>query len=102
MTLNERALLTEVISIVRKDRERRSRWRKFGSFLNKLFVALITGFLVALTSGWMFMLAVGVIHDHWLPQVPTLGYWWAVLIAWLLSSALSRTPTSTKKEGSAS
>jgi hypothetical protein len=100
-TLNQQALFAEMLTIVRKDRARRSRWRKLGSFLGALFGALALGFLNALSSGWAFMLAVGVVHAEWLPQVPTLGYWWSVLIAWLLRWALTHTPSSTKKEGSA-
>lgn len=97
--MDQRALFAEMLTIVRKDRQRRSRWRKFGAFLGKLLTALLTGFLRALSCGWGFMLAVGVIHAEWLPQVPTLGFWWAVLIAWLLRWALSQASASSKKDG---
>lgn len=36
-------------------------------------------------NGWLFMLAVDVAHDHWIPQLPTIGYPWATLLAALLS-----------------
>lgn len=84
MTTDQRALFAEFTDVIRRDRARRSRWRKFGTFLSKLFTALLTGFMSALVGGWMLMLAVAVAHDHWIPQLPTIGYWWAVLIFFLL------------------
>lgn len=40
--------------------------------------------LSALLFGWLFMLAVGVVHHEWWPAVPTIGYWWAVLFTALM------------------
>lgn len=40
-------------------------------------------------TGWMFMLAVGVIHHEWIHKLPTLGYWWSVIIAGLLRAAFT-------------
>lgn len=94
---DQRALGADLLAIIRRDKARRSRRDKLGKFFGALLQALITGFLTALLCGWMFMLAVDVIHSEWLPQVPTLGYWWAVLIAWLLRSSLS-TAASAKSE----
>lgn len=45
--------------------------------------------LHALFGGWMLMLAVGVAHHDWVPGLPTIGYWWAVLLVWLLQGAFS-------------
>lgn len=42
----------------------------------------------SLLAGWALMLAVGVIHHEWIEQCPTIGYWWAVVLAFLLRSAL--------------
>jgi hypothetical protein len=96
--MNQTTITGELLDVLRRDRLRRSRWRRFGTFLGRLATALLSGFVSALLSGWTFMLAVGAIHQHWLPQVPTLGYWWAVLIAWLLRSSLSAvSPTKTAK-----
>ncbi len=47
----------------------------------------------ALAQGWALMLAVGIIHSEWIPALPTIGYWWAVLIVFLLSGSFSRTRT---------
>jgi hypothetical protein len=88
---DQRALGADLLAIIRRDRARRSRWKKFGEFLGKLLTALVAGFLTALINGWLFMLAIGVIHEHWVSALPTLGFWWSVLISWLLRSALSST-----------
>jgi len=42
----------------------------------------------SLAAGWALMLAVGVIHHEWIAQCPTIGYWWAVLLALLIRMAL--------------
>jgi hypothetical protein len=83
-SIGNRAVLDELMNIARRDRARRSRWRKFGSFLGKLIQSLLTASLTSMLGGWLLMLAVEVAHDHWIPQLPTIGYWWAVLIYFLL------------------
>lgn len=35
-------------------------------------------------GGWIFMLLVGIVHNDWMPTVPTTGYWVSVLIVFLL------------------
>jgi len=45
-------------------------------------IALSAG--AAMGLGWIFMLTVGVIHAEWLPMLPTIGYWWAVIIIGLI------------------
>lgn len=49
--------------------------------------------MVAPLRGWAFMLIVGLIHGSWWPQVPTIGYWPAVVIAGGLASVLETTTT---------
>jgi len=51
----------------------------------------------AFSGGWMLMLAVGIAHAHWLPALPTIGYWWAVLIVTLMRGVFSRTPVTKDK-----
>lgn len=63
------------------------------------FIAAVLGSLVvtavaSMLGGWMFMLAVGVAHHEWLPGLPTIGYWWAVLLTWLIRSAALSAPAS--------
>jgi hypothetical protein len=93
---DQRALGSELLGIIRRDQARRSRRAKLGKFLTTLFQTLLTGFLVALLQGWLFMLAVGVAHAHWMPQIPTIGYWWAVLF-WALMPSLG--PSRSKQDG---
>ncbi len=52
-------------------------------------VSIPANALMALWGGWMLMLAVGVAHDQWTPTLPTIGYWWAALIVWLLQGAFT-------------
>jgi Na+-driven multidrug efflux pump len=63
-------------------------------FLATAIGSLIVSAVVSLLGGWMFMLAVGVAHHEWLPGLPTVGYWWAVLITWLIRSAALTAPSS--------
>jgi hypothetical protein len=44
--------------------------------------------LLSVYGGWMFMLAVGIVHHEWIPACPTIGFWWSVLLASLIRSAL--------------
>lgn len=52
-------------------------------------VSIPVNAVLALFGGWMLMLAVSVAHDHWVPALPTIGYWWAALLVWLLQGAFS-------------
>lgn len=87
---------TELLDIVRKDRARRTRRQKLRTFFEKLFQGALTSAVFSLMNGWMLMLAVGVVHAHWWPAVPTIGYWWAVLIVWLLNGVFSARQTKAK------
>jgi hypothetical protein len=87
---DQRALGADLLNIIRRDRARRSRRAQIGKFFGKFFESLLIGFLIALLQGWLFMLAVGVVHAHWIPQVPTIGFWWSVLIWTLLPSTATR------------
>lgn len=92
----ERAWATELASIIRRDRARRSRAKRFGKFLADFLGGQIALALTALVNGWMLMLAVAVAHEHWITQLPTIGYWWAALITWLLQRG---TGAAAKKDG---
>lgn len=39
----------------------------------------------AIVGGWLLMLTVGVIHGEWLPMMPTLGFWSALKVSFMLS-----------------
>jgi hypothetical protein len=88
------ALQGELLGIVRRDRVRRQRRRKFGEFFVDFLGSLLGNALHALLQGWMLMLAVGVVHEQWLRSVPTIGYWWAVLLVWLLRGTFTAAPRS--------
>jgi predicted MFS family arabinose efflux permease len=94
MTTMNHTFAAELAGLVRKDRQRRSRRRRIGEFLGNLIAAQIGVALGALLGGWLFMLAVGVAHAHWIPQLPTIGYWWSALIIWLLPTGAHRTSKS--------
>lgn len=49
--------------------------------------------LMALLGGWSLMVAVGVAHGEWIRQLPTIGYWWAVLIVFLLQGSFATIDT---------
>jgi hypothetical protein len=80
-------LLGDMVRKQRRKNQRRDATRKFTKAFLK---ALLLGLLNSALGGFWFMLAVGVIHHEWLPELPTLGYWWSVLIAYLLRVALIR------------
>lgn len=67
----------EIIDLVkdgRRYREKRSKWEQFW------IGVCIRLFVIAPLDGWLFMVAVGVIHAEWWPAVPTIGYWWSTLL----------------------
>jgi hypothetical protein len=70
----------EAVRLLQKGRRAEQR----GKALKGCLAALATAALLSLLKGWLFMLAVGVIRAHWIPQCPTVGYWWAVLVMLLL------------------
>lgn len=41
-----------------------------------------------LLTGWAFMMAVGVVHHEWISACPTIGFFWACLIAFFIRLAL--------------
>lgn len=56
-------------------------------FLIRFVIEMIANGLLAALGGLWLMLAVAVAHDHWVSGLPTLGYWWAFLIVFLLQGA---------------
>ena len=86
----------ELLDLVRKDRARRSRRERLGKFATNLLGSLLGNALQAFLQGWMFMLGVGVVHAEWWSSVPTIGYWWAVLVVYLLKGVFSATQSKAK------
>jgi hypothetical protein len=79
---------TNAARLIRKGRRAEQR----GKALTGCITSLLTSALAGLMGGWMPMLAVGVAHIHWIHALPTIGYWWAVLLVVLLRGVFSRTP----------
>lgn len=63
--------------------------RKRNQAIRKAIVGTLTNWIGCLYSGWMLMLAVGVAHAEWIRVLPTIGYWWAVLLVLLLRGVFS-------------
>lgn len=82
---------TEAMRLIQKGRRAETR----GKVAKGCVTSIITSTLTYLFRGWMVMLAVGIIHAEWLPNLPTLGYWWAVAIVALLSGTFSVIPPKT-------
>lgn len=51
------------------------------------FAAAFANTLLTMFGGMTFMFAVGVVHHEWWPAVPTIGYWWSVLLVYLIRSS---------------
>jgi hypothetical protein len=76
-------------------RGRRSERRR--EVLTGCLTGLVTGALTGLIKGWLFMLTVGVAHAEWVPMLPTIGFWWSVLLMVIMPSLGG---TSSKKDDS--
>lgn len=98
MTGERQAFMDSLSDVVRRDQTRRERRKKIRTATGKAAQFLILAAVMWALRAWVFMLAVAVIHDHWLPNVPTLGFWWAGLIIWLIRGALEQTSKSKKTE----
>jgi hypothetical protein len=96
--ITEREGMRLLADIVRKEKRQRQRREAAGKFGQAFARWLFTFTSTCLMTGLWLMLAVGVIHHEWIPQCPTLGYWWSVLLAYLLQVSLTRaTPPSKTK-----
>lgn len=82
----------ELARLARKGRRAEQRGKAATGCLSALVLIVLS----ALQGGWYLMLAAGVIHAEWIHQLPTLGYWWAVLIAFLLRGALAPAVSNSK------
>jgi hypothetical protein len=83
----------EVIRLARKGRRAEQR----GKAWEGCITGLITNAINVFMSGLYLMLAVGVVHAHWIHQLPTLGYWRSVLLVFLLKGVFSLAPATKDK-----
>lgn len=89
---------TEIAALIREKRRREKRRETASFIVARLLFRITSSFL----DGWFLMLAVGIAHAYWIPQLPTIGYWWAVVIVALLSGVFSREPPAKPKSKDAS
>jgi hypothetical protein len=85
-----------LITIGRRTEQRNQQRKKAAG---GCITSILTTAVAAAWGGWMLMLAVGVAHRNWLPDLPTIGYWTAALIVLLLRGTFSATRP-TNKDGS--
>ncbi len=74
--------MAELIRLARRGR----RAEHTGKAMRRVAALLITLVAAYLWRGFILMLAVGFVHDVWLPSLPTIGYWYSVLAFALLDS----------------
>jgi len=82
----------EVIRLIDRELKRKKRRAALG----RTVTAMVTNWIFALIDGWMLMLAVAVAHAAWIHNLPTIGYWWAVLLVLLLRGVFSLRPPAKK------
>jgi hypothetical protein len=75
----------ELVKLVRAENRRQARRKAVGQFAKAVLFHLV----VLSLRGLVFMLAVGIVHAEWIHALPTLGYWWSVLLVWLLAGLFS-------------
>jgi len=54
-----------------------------------ILLGIGTRLAYSLIGGIFLMFAVGVIHHEWIESCPTIGYWWAVVLSFLITMALT-------------
>lgn len=88
------AFLSALADIARRDAQRRSRKERIRKSVRSVVVHLMVSTTMTMVFGWVFMLAVGIVHHEWIRQCPTIGYGWATLLAALLRLVLINTTKS--------
>jgi len=85
----------ELLRLIEAEAKRKKRraWIE-RAITNQIFAALMS-----LLDGLWLMLAVGIAHAEWIPALPTIGYWWSVLLVALLRGCFSKLDFPAKKDG---
>jgi hypothetical protein len=84
---------SEIIDLVKRGKRAKAR----AQTIKKIVTYQVASALHALIGGWELMLAVGVAHAEWVPALPTIGYWWSVLLVYLLRGTFSVVRPSSKE-----
>lgn len=85
----------EIVDLVRRGKRAKAR----GRAAQKIATGLLTSALFALAGGFELMIAVGIAHAEWIRSLPTIGYWWAVLLVTLLRGTFSAVRPSAGEAG---
>lgn len=86
--------MAELLRLAKAGRRAEKRKKAVEGCLTRLLLVIFLAFV----DGLMLMLAVGFAHRHWLPQLPTLGYWPAVVLVALMRGVFSHIPPMKEKE----
>jgi hypothetical protein len=78
--------------LIRKGKRAEARGKAIAAFFTQLLISALTFMM----RGFWLMLAVGIVHHEWWPAIPTIGYWWSVLVVSLLCGVFSAIPSSKK------
>jgi hypothetical protein len=54
-----------------------------------ILLGVVVRFIYSLIGGIFLMLAIGIIHHEWIHPCPTIGYWWAVLLSFLIGMGVT-------------
>lgn len=84
--------MAELVRLAKRGRRAEQSSKAWRRALEAIIVALIA----AVWRGFFLMLGVGIIHDHWILSLPTIGYWYAVLVYMLLDLVFDITSRSKK------
>lgn len=57
--------------------------------MGKIIATFITSLIAWPVLAWDFMLAVGVAHLHWWPQVPVIGFTTSLVITFLMFTMMT-------------
>jgi len=77
--------MTYADQLMAAEKKRRTRRKA----IRTVVVGVISSAISTFANGWFLMLAVGIAHTYWLPTLPTIGYWAAVLLVVFLRGVFS-------------
>lgn len=83
--MNETLTQADMVDLIRRGKRAKS----LGDAVNRIVTSLVTSAVACLLDGFWLMLAVGIIHADWIPALPTVGYWTAVVVVALLRGTFS-------------
>jgi len=82
----------EAARLIRLGRRAEKRGKAVGGCLALLLTKIVNDLL----TGWLVMLAVGIAHAEWIRALPTIGFWWSVLLVSLTRGLFAGARSATK------